>query len=148
MLMAAPCGGRCETLPSHAVGTNRSPTPREPCDERYYTSDCPVELAAGLVGSRSSSPPRGRRPWPDLVLAARDGGFRQKLRARMPSLRDAVLVSLMAYAGLRPGEAFALTFGSVGNLLVIDSRSATARCARRRPDGVAQSTSSRRFATT
>jgi integrase len=44
----------------------------------------------------------------------------EQLRAAMLSERDAVLVSLMALAGLRPGEAFALTWASVGNLLVID----------------------------
>jgi integrase len=44
----------------------------------------------------------------------------ERIRAAMPSLRDAVLVSLMAYAGLRPAEAFALRWGDVGNLLVVD----------------------------
>lgn len=32
----------------------------------------------------------------------------EKVRAHMPTLRDVVLVGLLAYAGLRPGEAFAL----------------------------------------
>jgi integrase len=44
----------------------------------------------------------------------------ERIRAAMPSQRDAVLVSLMAYAGLRPAEAFALEWGDVGNLLVVD----------------------------
>jgi len=44
----------------------------------------------------------------------------EKIRRRMPSERDAVLVSLMALAGLRPAEPFALTWGDVGNLLVVD----------------------------
>jgi hypothetical protein len=42
----------------------------------------------------------------------------ERIRAEMPSLRDATLVSLMAYAGLRPAEAFALRWGDVGNPLV------------------------------
>lgn len=44
----------------------------------------------------------------------------EKIRRQMPSHRDAVLVSLMSLGGLRPAEAFGLTWGSVGNLLVID----------------------------
>jgi integrase len=44
----------------------------------------------------------------------------EQIRAAMPSQRDAVLVSLMAYAGLRPAEAFALEWRDVGNLLVVD----------------------------
>jgi integrase len=38
----------------------------------------------------------------------------------MPTMRDVVLLGLLAYAGLRPGEAIALTWGSVGRVLVID----------------------------
>jgi integrase len=44
----------------------------------------------------------------------------ERLRAEMPSLRDVVLVGLLAYAGLRPGEALALTWASVGAVLVVD----------------------------
>jgi integrase len=44
----------------------------------------------------------------------------ERIRAEMPSLRDATLVSLFAYAGLRPAEALALEWGDVGNLLVVD----------------------------
>jgi integrase len=41
----------------------------------------------------------------------------------MPTLRDVVLVGLLAYAGLRPGEAFALTWDSVTDHLLIIDRS-------------------------
>jgi integrase len=44
----------------------------------------------------------------------------ERIRAAMPTVRDAVLWGLMAYAGLRPGEAVGLTWGSVGHVLVID----------------------------
>jgi integrase len=44
----------------------------------------------------------------------------ERIRVEMPSVRDAVLVSLMGYAGLRPAEAFALRWQDVGNLLVVD----------------------------
>ncbi len=45
----------------------------------------------------------------------------ERLRRAMPTRRDALLVSLLAYAGLRPGEALALTWDSVtGHVLVID----------------------------
>jgi integrase len=39
----------------------------------------------------------------------------EALRAAMPTTLDALLVSVLAYAGLRPGEALALTWGDVGN---------------------------------
>jgi integrase len=38
----------------------------------------------------------------------------EALRDEMPSSLDALLVSVLAYAGLRPGEALALTWGDVG----------------------------------
>lgn len=50
-----------------------------------------------------------RPPAPDLVEA-----IRVQLRPR-----DAALVSLLAYAGLRPGEALALTFGHVRDKTIL-----------------------------
>lgn len=47
----------------------------------------------------------------------------ERIRASMPTLRDVVLVGLLAYAGLRPGEAFALTWDSVTDHLLIIDRS-------------------------
>jgi integrase len=44
----------------------------------------------------------------------------ERIRAAMPTMRDVVLVGLLAYAGLRPEEALALTWGSVGRVLVVD----------------------------
>lgn len=44
----------------------------------------------------------------------------ERLRRQMPSRRDIVLLGLMAYAGLRPEEAFALRWSDVGNVLVVD----------------------------
>ena len=45
----------------------------------------------------------------------------ERIRAAMPTARDAVLVGLLAYAGLRPGEALALRWSDLGeHLLVID----------------------------
>lgn len=38
----------------------------------------------------------------------------EALRGQMPTDIDALLVSVLAYAGLRPGEALALTWGDVG----------------------------------
>ncbi len=38
----------------------------------------------------------------------------------MPTERDALMVSLLFHAGLRPGEAYALTWGSVGPVLIVD----------------------------
>jgi integrase len=38
----------------------------------------------------------------------------ESLRFEMPTTADALLISVLAYAGLRPGEALALTWGDVG----------------------------------
>ena len=38
----------------------------------------------------------------------------------MPTLRDVALLGLMAYAGLRSGEALALRWRDVGRVLVVD----------------------------
>jgi len=43
----------------------------------------------------------------------------ESIRARM-NLRDRTLVSVLAYAGLRPGEALALTWEDVGNTIRVD----------------------------
>jgi integrase len=50
----------------------------------------------------------------------------ERIRAAMPTLRDVALVGLLAYAGLRPGEAFALTWDSVTDRLLIVDQSFTA----------------------
>ena len=60
---------------------------------------------------RKPAPERKRLPEPLAPAQV------EKLRARMlanGSIRDATLVSVLAYAGLRPGEALALTWGDVG----------------------------------
>ncbi len=46
----------------------------------------------------------------------------ERLRQKMPSERDAVLVSVLAYGGLRPGEALALTWGHVGRRTILVER--------------------------
>ncbi|HEX3332583.1 MAG TPA: site-specific integrase [Gaiellales bacterium] len=50
----------------------------------------------------------------------------ERIRAAMPTMRDVVLVGLLAYAGLRPAEAFALTWDSVTDHLLVIDRSFTA----------------------
>jgi integrase len=53
---------------------------------------------------------------PDVVEAMRDWLLRRQL------VRDATLVSVLAYAGLRPGEALALTWAHVrGRTLLVES---------------------------
>jgi integrase len=44
----------------------------------------------------------------------------ETVRLELPTMRDVVLWDLLCYAGLRPIEALALTWESVGDLLVID----------------------------
>lgn len=50
----------------------------------------------------------------------------ERIRAEMPTLRDIVLLGLMAYAGHRPEEAFALTWGSAAGPVLVVDRSFTA----------------------
>jgi integrase len=47
----------------------------------------------------------------------------EALRSCMPTERDAVLVSVLAYAGLRPGEALALKWGNIGERTILVERS-------------------------
>ena len=47
----------------------------------------------------------------------------EQLRRLMPTDQDATLVSVLAYAGLRPGEALALTWGDVGERTILVERS-------------------------
>lgn len=45
----------------------------------------------------------------------------ERIRLELPTLRDVILVDVMAYAGLRPGEALALSVESVtDNVIVVD----------------------------
>jgi integrase len=41
----------------------------------------------------------------------------------MPTERDDVLMSVLAYAGLRPGEALALKWGNIGGRTILVERS-------------------------
>ena len=70
----------------------------------------PYNPASG-VEKFPADKPRPRVLTPDQI---------ERIRAAMPRLRDRVLVGLMAYAGLRPEEAYALRWGDVGNVLVVD----------------------------
>jgi integrase len=47
----------------------------------------------------------------------------ERLRQQLPTERDATLVSLLAYAGLRPGEALALTWQQIGERTILVERS-------------------------
>ncbi len=47
----------------------------------------------------------------------------ERPRRAIPDERDATLVSVLAYAGLRPGEALALTWGHVGERTILVERS-------------------------
>jgi integrase len=47
----------------------------------------------------------------------------EHLRRQMPTDRDATLVSVLAYAGLRPGEALALTWADIGERTILVERS-------------------------
>lgn len=47
----------------------------------------------------------------------------ERLRRAFPDARDATLVSVLAYAGLRPGEALALTWEHIGKRTILVERS-------------------------
>jgi integrase len=47
----------------------------------------------------------------------------ERLRKQMPTERDRALVSVLAYAGLRPGEALALTWEQIGERTILVERS-------------------------
>jgi integrase len=47
----------------------------------------------------------------------------ERLRRQLPTARDKALVSVLAYAGLRPGEALALTWGHIGERTILVERS-------------------------
>ena len=46
----------------------------------------------------------------------------ERLRRELPTDRDAALVSVLAYAGLRPGEALALCWGEIGERTILVER--------------------------
>lgn len=73
-------------------------------------------------------------------IAAASAGQRQRRRYELPPLgtpqtrqRDALVVSLLAYAGLRPGELRALRFGDIRERTILVQRAAN-------PDGTIKAT--------
>ena len=83
------------------------------CVEWRKIASNPVVHVRKPPGTRQ----RLSRPFPPLVVEQiREEMLRRPTTdpTRMRQRRDAVLVSLLAYAGLRPGEALALTFGDIG----------------------------------
>jgi integrase len=49
----------------------------------------------------------------------------ERLRREVPTDRDAALVSVLAYAGLRPGEALGLRWGDIGERTILVERAAS-----------------------
>lgn len=86
---------------------------------RVLSAALGVAVTDGLL---PSNPVRGLRRLHVAISRPRvlDPEQVERLRAAMPTVRDVVLVGLLAYAGLRPGEALALRWGDVGRLLVVD----------------------------
>jgi integrase len=75
------------------------------------------------LGDLPANPCRVLEPLPTVVerLQALTPEQVEQIAAAMPGECDRVLVYLLAYAGLRPGEALALTWDDVsGELLIID----------------------------
>jgi integrase len=65
-----------------------------------------------------------RNPKPIEIAASIEGQRRRKAHRQPPPgtpysrLRDATLISVMAYAGLRPNEARSLTWGKIGQTVI------------------------------
>lgn len=75
------------------------------------------------LGDLPANPCRVLEPLPTIVdrPQALTPEQVEKIAAAMPTERDRVLTYLLAYAGLRPGEALALTWDDVsGELLIVD----------------------------
>ena len=83
--------------------------------------------AAVRDGKIPENPCRGMRAIPVAVSRPRTmtPDEVEQIRAEMPSKRDVVLLGLLAYAGLRPAEAFALTWASVRDHDLLIDRSFT-----------------------
>ncbi|MEZ0284413.1 MAG: tyrosine-type recombinase/integrase [Thermoleophilia bacterium] len=69
-----------------------------------------------------ANPCQGLRRLPVVVARPRalSPAEVELVRVQMPTLRDVALLGLMAYAGLRSGEALALRWRDVGRVLVVD----------------------------
>jgi integrase len=74
----------------------------------------PANPVAAIV-SRRNAASRAVRPLAPAAV--------ERLRREMPTERDATLVSILAYAGLRPGEALALTWEQIGERTILAERS-------------------------
>jgi integrase len=86
---------------------------------RVLSAALGVAVAEGLLPANPLTrlralPVADRRP---RVLVPRE---LEAIRARMTTHRDIVMLGLLSYAGLRPGEALALRWRDVDRLLVID----------------------------
>ena len=95
----------------------------DPQDDDAVAGRAPTRLRVGPPGNQpgASSAPAGRRAAraveplaPDAVEAMRAWLLEREL------LHDATLVSVLAYAGIRPGEALALTWSHVRERTLLD----------------------------
>ena len=112
-----------------ATGAGRSPSARR--------STCWQHPAARGRGRAHRGEPRaagaqGATAAPRGGAAARAGDHRGDARAR--AHRDATLISVLAYAGLRPGEALALRWGDIRTQTMLVAAGAVARRRSRHED--------------
>jgi integrase len=83
---------------------------------------CRDAVTWGRLGSNPVKPVRKRAAVRGRMVQPLAPEAVERLRRQMPSDRDAALVSVLAYAGLRPGEALALTWGHVRERTILVER--------------------------
>lgn len=85
---------------------------------------CREAVTWGRLGQNPVKPVRKRAVTRKRAVRPLAPETVERLRQAMPP-RDAVLVSVLAYAGLRPGEALALTWGHVRERTILVEQSAS-----------------------
>jgi integrase len=83
---------------------------------------CREAVTWGRLGSNPVKPVRKRGVVRKRAVRPLMPEAVERLRRKLPTDRDAALVSVLAYAGLRPGEALALTWGHVRERTILVER--------------------------
>src|SRR4051812_37784806 len=83
---------------------------------------CREAVTWGRISSNPVKPVRKRAVVRKRVVRPLTPASVEKVRRQLKKPRDQALVSLLAYAGLRPGEALALRWGDIGERTILVER--------------------------